>query len=82
MLFRSASVGFEPQTDPEGYRRRQGVYHGVYLGTHLDWERNFGGWIFFAGIRAEYSYNWTNLIPPQDGNIQDINIMMTFGVRF
>ncbi len=78
----TASVGFEPQTDPEGYRRRQGVYHGVYLGTHLDWERNFGGWIFFAGIRAEYSYNWTNLIPPQDGNIQDINIMMTFGVRF
>ncbi len=78
----TASVGFEPQDDPEGYRRRQGVFHGVYLGSGLNWERDFGGWILLAGFRAEYSYNWTNLIPPNDGDIQDVNLLFMLGVRF
>jgi len=78
----TASVGFEPQGDPDGYRRRQKIYHGIYVGTHLNWERNFGGWILLAGVRAEYGYTWTNLIPPLDGDIQDVNLMLTFGVRF
>jgi len=78
----TASVGFEPQDDPGGYRRRQRIYHGIYLGTQLNWERNFGGWILLAGVRAEYGYTWTNLIPPLDGDIQDVNLMLTLGVRF
>ena len=78
----TASVGYEPVGDPGGYRRHHGIYHGVYLGTALNWEKNFGGWILLAGVRAEWTYNWTNLIPPLDGDIQDINIMFTLGVRF
>ena len=78
----TASVGYEPVGDPGGYRRHHGVYTGVYLGTALNWEKDFGGWILLAGVRAEWTYNWTNLIPPLDGNIQDINIMFSLGVRF
>ena len=78
----TASVGFEPVDEPGGYRRRQGVFHGIYMGTGINWEKNFGGWIFLAGFRAEYSYNWTNLIPPLDGDIQDVNLLGMIGVRF
>ena len=78
----TASIGFEPQDDPGGYRRRQRIYHGIDLGTSLNWERNFGGWILLAGVRAEYGYTWLNLIPPLDGDIQDVNLMLTLGVRF
>ena len=78
----TASIGFEPQDDPGGYRRRHGIYHGLYLGTSLNWERNYCGWILLAGIRAEYGYTWMNLIPPLNGDIQDVNLMLTLGVRF
>ncbi len=78
----TASIGFEPQDDPGGYRRRHGIYHGLYVGTQLNWERNMGGWILLAGVRAEYGYTWMNLIPPLNGDIQDVNILLTLGVRF
>ncbi len=78
----TASVGFEPQAEPEGYRRRQGVFHGVYAGSGVNWERNIGACTLLAGFRAEYSYSWTNLIPPNDGDIQDVNLLLMLGVRF
>jgi hypothetical protein len=78
----SASIGFDPASDPGGSRRRQGIFHGVYLGTGLNWEKPFGGTMLFAGVRAEWGYTWTNLLPPNDSNISDVNLLMTFGIRF
>ena len=41
-----------------------------------------GAWILFGGLRGEWGHNWMNLVPPQDGNIQDVNVLLTLGVRF
>ncbi|HVK18128.1 MAG TPA: hypothetical protein VM533_14380 [Fimbriiglobus sp.] len=75
-------VDLEPVADPTNYLRRSGISHGIYVGANWDWERSMGAWILFGGLRAEWGHNWMNLVPPQDGNIQDINAMLTLGVRF
>ena len=37
-----------------------------------------GTWIFFAGIRAEWGYDWTNLVPPMNGNMHNLNLLAAF----
>jgi hypothetical protein len=38
---------------------------------------------FFAGIRAEWGYNWSDILQHQnDSDLQDVNILFTLGVRF
>jgi hypothetical protein len=64
------------------YQRHQNVTHGVFLAFHSTVEVPLGTTIFFAGVRAELGYDWTNLIPPLEGNIQEINLMLTAGIRF
>lgn len=78
----TTSIDLEPVDDPGGYRRRQDVYHGLFLGTQLNWEKPVGGWTFLIGGRVEWSYYWMNILPPRDGDFRDINILMMFGVRF
>jgi hypothetical protein len=78
----TAHVDLVPVVDPKNYFRKQGVTHSVFLGTHADWERNMGGWIFFTGLRFEWDYTWTNLIPPNNGDIVSLNLLMYTGVRF
>ena len=41
-----------------------------------------GTWVWFGGVRAEYGYDWTNLVPPMDGDIHNLNLMLTTGIRF
>jgi hypothetical protein len=64
------------------YFRRQNVTHGFTFGTHLGWEKPMGGWIVFGGVRAEYTYDWMNIAPPVKSDVQDINLLLNFGVRF
>ena len=78
----TSSVGFQPANEPDGSRRRQAIFHGVYVGTGLNWEKPFGATTLFAGVRAEWSYNWLNLLPPNNSDISDVNLLMNFGVRF
>ena len=78
----TAHVDLIPVADPTNYLRRHGISHGIYVGANWDWERPMGAWILFGGLRAEWGHNWMNLVPPQDGNIQDVNILLTLGVRF
>jgi len=78
----TSSIDVEPQFDAGGVRRRQAVYHGVYVGSSLNWEKQFGGVILLAGIRGEWGYDWTNLLPPQTSNLQNLNVLMTFGLRY
>ena len=75
-------VDLIPVAEPDNYLRRHGVSHGIYVGANWDWERTMGAWVLFGGLRAEWGHNWMNLAPPQDGNIQDINALLTLGVRF
>jgi len=78
----TASVDFEPVNEPGGYRRLQDVVHGVFIGSHLNWERSFGNFNFFAGVRGEWGYTWTNLLPTNAADIIDVNLLMSLGFRF
>ena len=62
--------------------RKHDVYHGVFLGAHADYEIPMGATILFGGLRTQWGYTWTDLIPPQDGEIMDVNLLMTLGVRY
>jgi hypothetical protein len=78
----TAHVDVVPVAELNGYMRRQNVTHGVFLELHATVEVPMGTWIWFSGIRAEYGFDWTNLVPPMDGDIHNLNIMLTTGIRF
>ena len=71
-----------PVGDPDNFLRRNVVYHGIFVGANYSWELPMGAWTLFGGGRAEYGYDYTNVIPPRDGNIQDIRVQLMGGVRF
>jgi hypothetical protein len=75
-------VDLVPQADPGNYFRRSGITDSFFLGVHADREVNMGGWIFFSGLRVEYDYTWTNLIPDQNGDLISINLLLYTGVRY
>jgi hypothetical protein len=64
------------------YVRKQGVFHGFFVGGHLSYEVPVGGWIWFAGLRTQYGWDWGNVVPPLNGDIQNFNLLMTTGIRF
>lgn len=64
------------------YQRRQNVTHGLFLATHSTLDIPMGTWILFSGFRFEWGYDWTNLIPPLEGNVHNFNLMLTAGIRF
>jgi hypothetical protein len=78
----TAHVDLEPVGVPGAYARRQNVTHGVFLAAHGTCEIPMGTWILFAGLRAEWGYDWTNLVPPMNGNMHNLNILLTSGIRF
>ena len=59
------------------------VNAGVFLSVHSDLEVPWGCCIFQAGLRLEYGYTWSDILQQQnDGDIQDMTLMFTTGVRF
>jgi len=78
----TAHVDLEPVNEPGGYARRHNVTHGVFLAAHSTVEVPMGSWILFAGLRAEWGYDWTNLVPPMDGNMHSVNLLLTSGIRY
>jgi hypothetical protein len=80
----TAHVDLDPLDEfpGNGYARRQNAFEGFVVGSHITWDTPMGGWILFGGLRAEYGYDWTNLVPPIQGNINNVNIQASLGVRF
>jgi hypothetical protein len=78
----TAHVDLEPVATPGGYARRQNVTHGIYLAAHGTCEVPMGTWILFAGLRAEWAYDWTNIVPPMSGNMHSLNLLLHSGIRF
>jgi hypothetical protein len=60
------------------------ILGGVYAGLHTDWEFPVGGCCtFLAGIRAEWDYNWMDILQEQNNaQFMDVNLLLTFGVLF
>lgn len=71
-----------PLDEIDGYSRRQNVFLGVAVGVHSTWDIPMGGWVLFGGVRSEYSHDWTNLTPPLEGNIHNVNLQITLGIRY
>jgi hypothetical protein len=78
----SAHVDVIPLDQVGAYARRQNVFEGFVAGTHVTFETPVGGWILFGGLRAEYGYDWMNLVPPLQGNLNNINLQASVGIRF
>jgi hypothetical protein len=78
----SAHVDQIPLDEVMGYSRRQNVFLGVVLGGHATVDVPMGGWILSSGVRVEYGYDWMNIVPPLQGNLNNINIQLTVGVRY
>ena len=78
----TARANLIPAQNPDQYLRKSGVTQSFVLGAHWNCEVPVGAWILFGGTRVEWAYTWTNVIPPEDGNIQDLNLLFTCGFRF
>jgi len=78
----SAHVEVIPGDNPNNFARRQNVFEGVSIGAHLNAEAPLGGWIWFGGLRLETGYQWMNIVPPVNGDVAYLNLLMTTGFRF
>ena len=70
------------ESPQNGYARRQNVFHSFVVGAHATAETPMGGWILFGGMRAEYGYDWMNVVPPIQGNLNNLNIQVQAGIRY
>jgi len=78
----TSHVDLVPGNAADSYSRRQAVFHGFYLSGHVNCEVPLGGWIWCGGLTGQYGYDWTNVIPPLKGDVQNLNILLTSGFRF
>jgi hypothetical protein len=58
--------------------------YGLSFGLHSDLEWPCGGCCtFITGFRAEYDFTWMDILgTPNNSNLMDVNLLLTFGVRF
>jgi hypothetical protein len=71
-------------TDFFGGFHRTDVVYGVYAAIHTDYEIPCGGCCtFLIGLRGEWDYNWMDILQSRnDSNMQELNFLITTGVRF
>jgi hypothetical protein len=65
-------------------RHRTDTIAGLFVGAHSDIEVPCGCCcIFQAGLRVEYDYTWTDILQRQnDTDLENINLLLSIGVRF
>jgi hypothetical protein len=64
-------------------RHTTDTIYGVVLGLHSDVEKPWGCCTFLAGVRAEWDFTWQqNLLHGENANVQDVNLLLTVGVRY
>jgi hypothetical protein len=65
------------------YTRKQDVYGAYFIALHADVLVPLGGcWTLIGGVRAEYTYNWVDILPGAQRDLEDVNLMLTMGLRF
>jgi len=71
------------RADLHEIQHRSDVIGGVWAAAHTDLEIPCGCCIFQAGFRVEYGYTWSDILQIQNkSDVQDINILLSMGVRF
>lgn len=64
-------------------RKRTDTFQSAYFGMMSDFEFGLGGCCTFnAGVRAEYSYTWLNILQGNDADVQEINVLLSLGLRY
>jgi hypothetical protein len=64
-------------------RHRTDTIHALYAAFHFDVEHACGCCTYFLGLRAEYSYTWSDILQSQNySDVQDATLMFNIGVRF
>jgi hypothetical protein len=63
-------------------RHRTQVIEGVYAALHTDLEIPWGRCTYFAGLRGEYGFTWSNIFAPGQGDMQDLTVLFNLGVRY
>jgi hypothetical protein len=63
-------------------KHRNQVIEGIYSNVHADLEIPWGRCTYLAGARGEYSFTWSNIFDVARGNLQDMNFLFSFGVRY
>jgi hypothetical protein len=64
-------------------RHRTHVFGGTCLAMHTDVEFPCGACIYQAGFRVEWDYTFSEILQDQNnGNVFDVNLILTLGVRF
>ncbi len=64
-------------------KHRTEVLGGVYLAVHSDLEIPWGCCLFVVGARVEWDYIWSDILQRSvDTDLQNVNLLMTLGVRF
>jgi len=66
------------------YRRIGDVFGSVFLALHSDIEMPMccGRYTFISGVRAEWNYTWTDILPQSKNDLQDVNLLWTIGWRY
>jgi hypothetical protein len=70
--------------DHIGFRRTSDVFGAVALSLHQDIEIPLKNCVsLIAGIRGEWVYNWTDIVPPEAGrDLMEVNILLNAGFRY
>lgn len=64
-------------------RHRTDVIGGLFIALHGEVEIPCHCCILTAGLRTEYGYTWTDILQHQNRtDVQDLNLLFTFGTRF
>jgi hypothetical protein len=61
-------------------QHRTDVIGGVFFAVHSDAEIPWGRNLLIAGFRLEWDYTWSDIL--HEADVQDLNILITAGVRF
>lgn len=73
-----------------GLAHKTDTLYGLEIALHSDIEIPWGCCTFMYGLRAEWDYTWmdilnpgnAHLVHPLNSQLQDVNLLLTFGVRF
>lgn len=68
--------------DNTEYRHYHDIFGGSVVGAHGGFDIPFRSWVWNAGFRVEYGYNWSNMLRGQNSNIHDINLLLMTGFRY
>ena len=79
-------VNLNDVSDPTagiGFLHKYDVTGAYFASLHSDLELPLSpcSW-FIAGIRAEWNYNWSSILPGQKSDLQDVNLLLNFGFRY